>query len=535
MVPKSGKSSQRRRQTRGKRNAGTGEVAPLAAVDLGATSVRMVIAQAGPRQKLQVLESLVHPVNLGRDTFQKGYVSAASIKALCQVLQNFQRVMAEYGVKSCRVVATSAIREASNRDLVVDRVQHETGLRVEILDAVEVSRMLFQVSIPILRQWKASQQKHTLVLDVGGGTTEIMLVRRTNLVFASTRRMGTQRLFQIAGPGEGEDARRLMENAIQNMVSSLAVNFQPFNITRCLLINTVLYKAFQQIEEVDFYEGGAVISTAGIDALLEETETLNRDEILKRFNLQAYEADLFWPALKMVQVFLETTGARAVMAADVDTIQGVLQDMLLHSAGRDPIQAFRPQIIRSAVGLGARFHFDLRHARNVARLSLKLFDFLQDFMGLTALDGLYLEVAAILHDIGMFVSAASHHKHSEYLIAWADIVGLNPRERTLVSQIARYHRRAAPQSTHPIFSSLPENERIKVNKLAAILRLADALDRSRESGIREIRCHLEEDRLRIGCDTDEDLLVESAAIRDKSTMFSEITGLGVELYRLPAV
>lgn len=504
----------------------------IAGLDIGATSVRMEIAEFTRPQDLQILASLVHPVNLGIDTFQRGHIRNSTLQALCQVLSNFHREMETYQVRDYRAIATSALREASNRDLAIDRIAHETGLKIEVLDAVEVSRILFQVLQPVLRDWPGEANKHTLILDLGGGTTETMLVRGSRLIFASTRRMGTQRLFDAAVRESGQGNERMMETAIRNLVSSIAGNYRSFAIGRCLLINRVLFKALDGLDGTHRTPAGLEFEPPLIERLTGLAGSMTLDELAEEFGLQASESELFWPALKMTRAFVEETGARRLLVAEVDTLAGILNELASELCGKNPKLAFRSQIIRSAMGLGNKFRFDSRHARQTARLSERLFALLGGYLGLDADDGLLLNVAAILHEIGQFVSEAAHHKHSEYLIEWAEIAGLNSRERTLVSQIARYHRRAHPQSIHPVFASLPPSDRIRVTKLAAILRLADALDRSHTGLIRDIRPRLEEDRLLIGCFCDEEPVVEISAMKEKSSLFTEITGLPVEIYRL---
>jgi exopolyphosphatase/guanosine-5'-triphosphate,3'-diphosphate pyrophosphatase len=190
---------------------------------------------------------------------------------------------------------------------------------------------------------------------------------------------------------------------------------------------------------------------------------------------------------------------------------------------------FRNQIIRSALELGRKYHFDEPHAVHVAGLSSQLFDALADVHELDARNGLLLYLAALLHEIGAFVSNTSLHKHSMYLIQNSDLFGLSARDVLLIALVARYHRRASPKPTHAGFSSLDRDRRVAVAKLAAILRVAIALDASRSQRVRSIQCTREKSRLVVTVPEVDDLAVEQLALRQGRSLFEEIYGMRVLL------
>ncbi|MFH0910191.1 MAG: exopolyphosphatase, partial [Planctomycetota bacterium] len=181
----------------------------LAAVDVGATSVRMEIAELEPGGAFHTCERLVHPVSLGNDTFRIGEVRPQTLRAICRVMANFSRILSEYRVSDCRAVATSAIREAANKDILIDHIRHESGLQINVLDAVDEMRFTYQLLQPFLKKRLGTKKGYTLILDLGGGSTEMMLLKGQHPVFVSTRRLGTARLFQQISAVEGGDARAL--------------------------------------------------------------------------------------------------------------------------------------------------------------------------------------------------------------------------------------------------------------------------------------------------------------------------------------
>ena len=193
------------------------------------------------------------------------------------------------------------------------------------------------------------------------------------------------------------------------------------------------------------------------------------------------------------------------------------------------------QVLHSAVELGHRYQFDEQHARQVAQLSCTLYRALQDEHGLERRYETILHVAALLHELGNFVSDRMHHKHSMYLILHSELFGVSSRDRTLIALIARYHRKSTPKSDHEVFSSLPLEQRTIVSKLAAILRVADALDRGHNRRMRDIRCRVRRDELLIQIPDVDDLSLENLALKEKGGMFEEVYGLHVSVTRLRRV
>jgi exopolyphosphatase/guanosine-5'-triphosphate,3'-diphosphate pyrophosphatase len=202
-------------------------------------------------------------------------------------------------------------------------------------------------------------------------------------------------------------------------------------------------------------------------------------------------------------------------------------------AGRAALtEEFNAQIVRSALDLGAKFGVDEAHAKHVAQLCRMLFRMLKDEHELDPRYETILAIAALLHEIGIFVSNRSYHKHSMYLIKNSELFGLSKQDVLLVSLVARYHRRASPQPEHEGYDTLSREHRIAVAKMAALLRLAIALDDSRSQRIHELHCEMEEHRLVISIPRVDDLSLEQLAMRQNSGMFEEVFGMKVLLRKV---
>jgi exopolyphosphatase/guanosine-5'-triphosphate,3'-diphosphate pyrophosphatase len=223
-------------------------------------------------------------------------------------------------------------------------------------------------------------------------------------------------------------------------------------------------------------------------------------------------------------------GADEIQVPHVGVKEGVLFDLVSQLVRRRDHEDRREhEVVASAVTIGRRYHFDCDHAMLVSKLSLRLFDQLRSLHGLGAADRRILHAAALLHDIGQFVSFKGHHKHSLYLISHTDLPGFSQREMQMVANVARYHRKAHPAEHHLSFTALDENERVRVTRLASLLRVADALDREHVQRVTDLTAKLGDDELVLWLDGTAGLLMERWALKTKSSLFNEVFGRRVSL------
>ncbi|MGD9857061.1 MAG: HD domain-containing protein, partial [Planctomycetaceae bacterium] len=268
------------------------------------------------------------------------------------------------------------------------------------------------------------------------------------------------------------------------------------------------------------------ITVAQLGKLAYSILELSPDEVVRKYRVTFQEAETLGPAILVYLELARLLDLNRVLVSNANLRDGLLQEMATADIWTDD---FRNQIVRSALDLGRKYHFDEKHSVHVAKLSQALFVSLASEHQLDSRAGLILQIAALLHEIGSFVSHSSLHKHSMYLILNSEVFGLTRDDLTLVALVARYHRRATPKPIHPNFNSLNRDQRVAVSKMAAILRIADALETSRSQRIREMRCEIESDRLIITVPGLRDVSVEQLAMRQAQTLFEEIFGLRVML------
>ena len=501
-----------------------------AVIDIGATSIRMAIAEIHPSGEVRTLDTLMQPVDLGREAFENRRISRKSIEKSASVLQRYQRVLQEYGITSnnVRVVATTAVREATNRLAFADRVFVATGLNVEPIDEAEVNRITYMGVMPHLQSHGELADGKSLVVEVGGGNTEMILVRGGNVLLSQSFRLGSLRLKRTLGEVRTGSTRRraMMESHIRRVWSRLTDDVQNGTPVHVVALGGDIRFAAHQL--IDGWDGASLaeLSTKRLAKFTSKILALDEDAIVKRYGASFVEAETLGAALLAYSMLAKHFSLQTIFVCDTNLRDGLLHDM---AVGGSWTADFRNQIVRSAISLGRKFAFDETHARNVAELARRLFDQLQHEHLLDSRHEVILFVAALLHEIGLIVNVRSNHKHALYLIRHSELFGLSKGELLLVGLVARYHRRACPQPSHEGYGTLPQEERVVVAKLAAILRLAIALDDTRSGRVREIECNHDGQQLIIHVPGVDDVSLEQIAMRENSGLFRDVFGLPVLL------
>ena len=500
---------------------------PLAVIDIGTSSVRMAIAEQRP-DGLHLLESLSQGLTLGKDTFTRGDIGPDTTEDCVAVLKTYQRKLGEYGVHdpaAVRVVATSAVREAANRLAFIDRLYIATGLAVEPIDEAEVHRIMYRGVRPQLSP--ALLDDRLLVAEVGGGSTELLLLDRGEVQSARSVRLGSLRLReQLLGVGQQSQRYiELMRAKIRGFFDDIdtVLDIDTFgDRCRLLALGGDLRFAVREIRGDWDGEGIAEVRVSQLQQLTERVLQMSEDEIVRDLGRTYPEAETLGPALFSTLELARRLKVRTVAVSGVNLRDGLLTEM---ASGQVWGPNFRRQVIRSALELGRRYDFDEVHATHIAELAGQLFEALREQHRLDDRASAILQVAALLHEIGRFVATSSYHKHSMYLIANSEVFGFSPADAQLAGLVARYHRRAMPKGTHVGYGTLDRDGRAAVMKLAAILRIARALDVANDQRVRRVDCHLDDGRFVIEAAGVRDLSAERLELAPASALFEQTFGL----------
>jgi exopolyphosphatase/guanosine-5'-triphosphate,3'-diphosphate pyrophosphatase len=496
----------------------------IAVLDMGASAVRLVVAEIAPEQPLRLLEEASRGVFLGRDTFSIGTIRPETADATLAALEGFRKIIDGYGVQDIRAVATSAVREARNAELFLDRVRGRTGIAFDTINEAEESRLMYLAVRKALGGHPAFTGAWTLLAEVGGGSTSLTLLQRGLPSRSGVYALGAIRLRQrLDLRRHGHDLQiALLKRLIANVIAEIRLEIPLPDVTQMVCTGGDIRLAASHLP----HENGDRIRHITRDTFLgfcDDVERLDDESLVTRFRLPAVDAETLVPALLIYRAILCATAADAVVVSDASLRAGVLED-LLEPEGWAAAEDFKRQVLASAEAVGQRYQFDRAHGRHVAALATRLFDELLEEHGLSDRERLLLQAASLLHDIGIYVSLRAHHKHSQYLLSASQIFGLSDQETAVVANIARYHRRGGPQLTHLPYLELDRDDRVIVNKLAAILRVANALDAEHLQKVTGLRLKREEKTWVLEIDGTGDVTMEQMAAAARADMFADVFG-----------
>lgn len=501
----------------------------VAVIDVGSNSLRMVIAEVLPDGRFEVLERLQRAVRLGQDTFRRGRLGAQSMRAAVAVLRDYRQLLNLYHVERVRAVATSAVREAGNADTFLDRIFMATGLVVDVIATSEESRLTVSAVCRAVGSALGIDRSRTLIADVGGGSTTLTLMHEGEIVTSQSLSLGSIRLQELLSTSEESPQRGagLLRQHIANALSNVRGALLLEDVELLVAVGGDARFAARQIGKpipsADLY----TVGLEEFDKLVRQCERLTAEELAKRHGLPFAEAETLIPALLVYHVLAHQTQVDQIIVSQISMRDGLLLDVARDVTGQED-EVLLKGVIHSALTVAEKFRCDTDHAQVVAELAVGLFDQFQTDHGLGTRHRLLLRVAGLLHEIGAVVSNRAHHKHSYYLIANSEIFGLNRDEMEIVAQIARYHRRSIPKPSHLEYMALPRVTRVVINKLAALLRLADALTRGRVRQPADLRFERQGDELIVYIPGG-DLLLERRAVAVKGDLFEDIYGLKIRL------
>jgi exopolyphosphatase/guanosine-5'-triphosphate,3'-diphosphate pyrophosphatase len=495
----------------------------VAAIDIGSSAIRMDVAEIRPDGALHILDSLKKGVQLGKDAFTESHLTEESMRAACDALRDFKKVMDSYGIVRYRAVATSAVRESTNSDTFLDRVLMNTGLDVQVIDGPEENRLTYSAVLESLRGTVDLDSGKSLLVEVGGGNTDVTLLDGPEPLQSGTFPLGSIRLRAGVNTVRTHDQQmRLLRRQISNLLMNARHSLSIKEATRYIAIGgdvRFVSRALKGTKEA----GPTTIPREAFTEFVDSLVRLTTDALVQKYSISYMEAETLAPALLTYTQLLKETQAQGVVISDASIRAGILQDLVPTEPAKR-VRKLAHQILSAARSLGRKYQYDENHADRVRELCELLFDELRTEHRMNDTHRLYLQVAALLHDIGLFVSSRGHHKHSQYLISASGLFGLRQRELDIVANIARYHRRALPQRTHLQYVSLDRDERILVSKLAAILRVANSLDKEHLQKVTDLKVVREGDQIVLVAQNASDLTMERVALASRTDLFSEVFG-----------
>jgi exopolyphosphatase / guanosine-5'-triphosphate,3'-diphosphate pyrophosphatase len=498
----------------------------IAAIDVGTNAMRLVIGSVTPDHHIELLENIREPVRLGKDVFAKGSISEETTERAIEAFQKFRRLIDKYGVEHLKAVATSATREALNSDIFIDRIAQTTGIEITAIGGEEEARLIHLAVADRVNL----RNKRAILIDIGGGSIEVTLVADGSIQATVSFNMGTVRLLQKLEQERVGEPRfnQLVHEYADATRKWLESRISQQKLDLCVATGGNAEALGELRKRLFGKDSQYVITRPELDALVDTLQGMSFAERIQELRLRPDRADVIVPASIVLQTIVRQAGVDQVLVPNVGLKDGLLCD-IVQDLYDQKARLHRDQVLTSALQVGRKYAFDEPHAMAVAQFAVRLFDETQRLHHLDDESRLLLEVAAMLHDIGHFVSATEHHKHTFYLLNATPLIGLTKPQRAVVANVARYHRKSSPSLQHEPFKVLPAKDRVIVSKLSTILRLADALDNEHAGKVTDITVEYNRPRLVLKLHGQGDLLLEKWALVKRTPLFEEVFGVKVAI------
>lgn len=499
-----------------------------ASIHIGACSISLLIVEAHSEFNDASGDFLEQTIPLGRDIFRSGRIRRTTIERCVKILNGYRETLRELGATDdtpIRAVATNILSEAKNSDTFLNRIQIGCGLHIETIDEGEMTRLIYLKTRRRLRDTPSMKKRTTLVIHVGPGNTRALLFKNGRISDYTNYRLGVYRTGEPLADNQdsGISATKMIREHIRSQINQIHHDYIDAGIEELVLIGYEIQHLANELAK----PGKTKSSYRALADISSEIASISEEMRVKNYFLDYSTAQSIVTALEINLAIAETLQVETLRLPGSDYERGLLLDLPNSFSITD---GFQKEVLRSAESLARKYRVHRAHSAQVTRLSQIIYEATEDLHQLTSHDALLLKCAAITHECGNFIGTRAHQKHSHYIIIHSEIFGLAQKDITLIALIARYHRKSGPRPNHPDFCDLRSTDRMRVTKLAAILRIADALDRSHSSRIGDISIKIDKQKLHLELHGITDASAERQAMRSKASLFQDIYGLAVTLH-----
>lgn len=501
----------------------------IAAIDIGSNSIRQIVADVFPDGEIRIVDEMKAAPRLGAGLSATGALDPQHMTEAVEALARMATLARQLGAKRIEVVATSAVRDATNGQTFLTRVRKESGLKPRVLVGEEEARLAFRSALAHFELGRG----RSVVMDIGGGSLELALAaeglveRLISFPFGAIR-MTEQFLLDRPGHKGVNKLRKHVRSEIKRILP--VRNWRGAEVigsggTFTNMAGIFLARQGVKVRSVH----GTRIPRHEVEHILEQLASMTVEERLTVPGLNAGRADIIVAGLAVAAEVLARVEPRDLTASGF----GIREGLLLETARVTPVIADPGEArARSVLGFAEKCHYEAPHSKQVQQLALQLFDAVGARLGCDPAERQTLSDAALLHDVGYHINYERHHKHSFHLITHADLLGIAPEEQVVIAHVARYHRGGEPKRKHTLWWELDRERRERVRRLSAILRVADGLDRGHASAVDKVKVRWMERALRITPvprRATDAMRLEIWGASRKSGLLAELAGVPVEI------
>lgn len=513
-------------------------VSRVAAVDIGTNSFHAVIVDIYPDGSFYVVDKLKEMVLLA----EKGVENRLSEEAMGRALNAMIKIKTlcdHQGAEQVLSYATSAIREAENGGEFIQKVIDEVGIKIIAIPG-RVEAELIGLAV---QHGVEMPQKPSLIMDIGGGSVEYILADKKKFYHLSSKKLGVARMtakFVDHDPLSVTEIN-LLRNYYRDHLADVAQSFASHRASVLIgssgtMENIGLMIAYRKDQSPNLTVNELEFTSEEFFKLYDDVIRMNDKERSELKGLDEKRVGLLPAGLVLVDYMLKNFGIKRIKISS----QALREGIILRYINQELSYLKQTRFIksprrRSVMELVYKCDWHEQHSKHVAKLADQIFDSFREELELNDVDGELLEYSAYMHDIGYHISHRQHHKHALYIIRNADLKGFKENEIEIMANVSRYHRRSIPKSRHPHYKKLSKNDRQRVKKLAAILRIADGLDRSHYQNVLAMTVEKNDSEIILGIKTESDPQLEIWGAMRKNALFEEVTGRKLRIKKTEAI
>lgn len=493
----------------------------FAAIDVGSYELEMKIFELSQKKGITLLNHVRHVIEIGKDTYVTGRVDFKHIDEVCEILYDFTKIMREYHVEKYVAYTTSSIREAGNRDIILDRIRVKTGLNINVLSNSE-QRFLGYKALSVKPEFFSYIQEGTAIVDVGAGSIQISLFDNDSLVTTQNIKLGSLRIRELLYKlsTDREHFNRLIEELINNDIQTFKkLYLKDRSIKNIIAMGDYIgYFAKKQGEMCDYMLREQFLRR--FDSLMSK----GSEVISMELDITEEQASILIPCVQVFKRLIEETETTNVWFAGLDLCDGIAADYSISNKIIKVNHNFNDDILHAARIISKRYKANQNHIAILEKNVLTIFDAMKKYHGLGENERLFLQLAAILHDCGKYISMSQPGEASYNIIMATEIIGLSHRQREIVANVVKHNTEDFFDDPESIYEN-ENNDSMTVIKLVAILRVANAMDRSHKQKFKDSKAVIKGDNLIITTYQKDDITLEKGLFSKKAEFFEEVYGI----------
>ena len=496
----------------------------FASIHVGSEDVSLRIYEISRKNGIRRIDDVKYFIELGSDTYRKGYIEFDLVHELCQVLEQFKLKMKEYRITDYIAYASSAVREALNAGLIIDQIRVRTGLKIQCIDNSEQCFLQMKAIAQNMGKFRQLVQEGAVIVDMGAGSLQLTVYDEGRLIFTQNLKLGSLRLREILADLEEQatDFVKVMEDYIGNDIDTFNKLFMNTHKMRHIIVM-----------------GEEMMSMLKLSGSQHKVLTLNKTDFARIYDMvlgstpdalsvsysMPYEiATLLKPAAVVYQRLIAASGAEKIWAGEADLCDGMAVEYAEKLLNIQQGQLFNEDIIAYGMAIAGKYDSNIAHIENVEKLSTAIFDALRKKTGLSDRDRLLLRMACILHDSGKFINMQGGTDHSYFIVLATEFIGLSVEEKKIIADVIKYNSAAEVPAREDLAAPLGDEAYIRMLKLTAILRIANGMDQSHTQKMKKVSVQIRDDMLMIKADTLFDITLEQTIMDQKGVFFEEIYG-----------